>query len=55
MPSASSSKPRCSREVVEPRVAAHEETPVFQRLDVKIGVAQRRGIADDFLDDVRRA
>ena len=41
-------------QVVEPRVAADEEASVLERLDVKIGVAQRRGIADDFLDDVRQ-
>ena len=39
-------------QIVEPGVAAHEEAPVLQRLDVEIGVAQRRGVADDFLDDI---
>ena len=52
MPSASSSKPRCSRQVVEPRVAADEKPPVLERLDVKIGLPERHGVADDFFDDI---
>ena len=39
-------------QIVEPRVAAHEKTPVLERFDVKIGVAQRRGIADNFFRNV---
>ena len=39
-------------EVVEPGVPADEEAPILERLDVEIGIAQRRGVAHDFLDDV---
>ena len=41
-------------EIVEPRVAAHEKAAFLQRLDVKIGVPERRGVAQDFLDNVRQ-
>ena len=45
-------KPEMLGQIVEPRVAAHDQTPVLERLDVKLGVAQRCGVADDLLDDV---
>ena len=40
------------RQIVEPRVPADEKAAILERLDVKLGVAERRRVADDFLDDV---
>src|SRR4051812_37570325 len=45
-------EPEVLAQVVEARVSAHQEASIVERLDVETGVAERRGIADDFLGDV---
>ena len=52
MPSSSSLSAEHFVDVVEPRVAVHEQPPGAERFDVERLIAARHGVADDLLDDV---
>src|SRR5205814_1920403 len=45
-------EPEMLAQVVQARVAAHEKPAVLERFDVKFGVAQGQGVANNFLGNI---